>query len=629
MQVRRLTNTLKSVAYSFLYTFVALTIFGSCSVQTPTRAGDKPDPEKITVFYPLGDKVRGRGGPGAVRPGTQFVYIATYPSSGRQVTRANEDGSFEFSVYAGSRDVIELAYSDDKEGKSRGPSVYVDAPLARVFPDDQFCCKEPGSAANAIGKCIPYGTVEPDCSGANAFNNCVTTANCAKHSGRNVDFPTDAEAVRVSSPTQGGAVNIAGTLANAPLAVVSVENRGKQGVGFPGSRTRKTYDMTDEEGNFELTVSAAGDDELVFEIYQLDGQRSREHSILVPDAEFSGLDILGVFPGYEVLSPAKKGRLALRFAPYGVDGKGICPTPAVGPPKDPVLCFTGGLQYDMVSIDEFTLDGQQLQLTRTATSTDLPFTRATVGDISAELQVLTVIIDTSVNSFAVDPEGIRFRAAKNVVNSVRSRDRVIIISSGNGEIGYRQETSAQMSREEILQTIDRLQTQPPEVFYRHNLYGAILEASRVIDEQSRDYTGGTIVIINTSDAEGDNSEFRSALRAVVANSASKFDGYITQIVNLNTDDQTNGRNLRDLAIYSGGKFFDVTEPRRMLEASSNLSGLLSGAFILLYDAEIPANVGKSAAVKIEATVTFPGGTSRELQSQTATFEGAVEIAGAP
>ncbi|MEE2902262.1 MAG: hypothetical protein VYC39_08030 [Myxococcota bacterium] len=619
---------MKSVAYT-LSALGALTVFSSCNVQTPARDGDKPDPEKITVFYPLGDKVRGRGGPGAVRPGTEFVYIATFPSSGKQVTRANEDGSFEFSVYAGSRDVIELAYSNDKEGKSRGPSIYVDAPLARVFPDDQFCCKESGSAANSLGKCIPYGTAEPDCSGANAFNNCMTTANCAKHSGRNVDFPTDANSVRVASPTQGGAVSVTGKLINAPLAVISVENRGKQGVGLPGKITRKTYDMTDEEGNFELSISAAGDDELVFEIYQLDGQRSREHSKLVPDADFTGLDILGVFPGYEVLSPAKKGRLAVRFAPYGIDGRGICPTPAIGPPQDPVLCFTGGLQYDMVSVDELTLDGQPVEVTRTATTNELPFTRATVGDISAELQVLTLIIDTSVNSFASDPEGIRFRAAKNIVNSVRSRDRVVVLSVGNGDLGYRQETSPQMSQEEILQKIDQLQTQPPEGQYLHNVYGAILEASRVIASQSRDYSGGSIVMINTSDPEGDNSLFRNALRSVVANSASKFEGYITHILNLNTDAQLNGRNLRDLAVFSGGQFIDVTEPRRMLNGSSTLSGLLSGAFILLYDADIPANVGKSASVKVEATVTFPGGTDKALQSQTATFEGTVEIAGAP
>ena len=102
----------------------------------------------------------------------------------------------------------------------------------------------------------------------------------------------------------------------------------------------------------------------------------------------------------------------------------------------------------------------------------------------------------------------------------------------------------------------------------------------------------------------------------------------SHILNLNTEAQINGRNLRDLAVYSGGRFIDVTEPRRMLDGSSTLSGLLSGAFILLYDADIPANVGKSASVKVEATVTFPGGTNKELQSQTATF-GTVEIAGAP
>ena len=260
MHVRRFINTLKSVAYT-LSALGALIVFNSCSVQTPARDGDKPDPEKITVFYPLGDKVRGRGGPGAVRPGTEFVYIATFPSSGRQVTRANEDGSFEFSVYAGSRDVIELAYSNDKANPVGHLFTWTLHWLAysrminsaaRAWKRRQFSWK-----MHSLWHCWP------DCSGANAFNNCMTTANCAKHSGRTWFQPMPMQFAWRS--TQGGAVSITGKLINAPLAVISVENRGKQGVGLPGRITHKTYDMTDEEGNFELSISAAGDDELIFE----------------------------------------------------------------------------------------------------------------------------------------------------------------------------------------------------------------------------------------------------------------------------------------------------------------------------------------------------------------------------
>ena len=45
---------------------------------------------------------------------------------------------------------------------------------------------------------------------------------------------------------------------------------------------------------FELSLSGAGDDELVLEIYQLDGQRSASlHAY--PRRRLHGLDILGVF----------------------------------------------------------------------------------------------------------------------------------------------------------------------------------------------------------------------------------------------------------------------------------------------------------------------------------------------
>ena len=165
MQLRRLINTLKSVAYT-LFALGTLLVVSSCSVQTPTRAGDKPDPEKITVFYPLGDKVRGRGVQVRFDQELEFVYIATFPSSGKQITKANEDGSFEFSVYAGSRDVIELAYSDDKKANREAHQFTLMHPLHACSRMTSFVA-EPGSAASAIGKCIPYGTVEPDCSGAN------------------------------------------------------------------------------------------------------------------------------------------------------------------------------------------------------------------------------------------------------------------------------------------------------------------------------------------------------------------------------------------------------------------------------------------------------------------------------
>jgi hypothetical protein len=620
-------ETLKSVPFLFFMASLLCPASG-CSVQTPVRSGDKPDPQKITIFYPLGNKVRGRGGPGAVSPGTKFVYIAPHPSAGSTVIRVEPDGSFEFAVFAGSKDVLEFAHSGDKKGESRGPSTYLETPLARVFRDDMYCCKSPGAAANSIGKCISPEEEKPNCKDHTPFNQCLVNANCAKFSQRNLNFPT--LGLQVSSPNESGVVNIVGLPENfPPLSIVSVENRGQQGIGGKSPNLKKQYDVTNEKGEFKLAINAAGDDELVFEIYQLDGQRSPQHSAIVPDADFAGVDIVGAFPGYDFLAPNKTGRIAIRFSPYGIDGKGICPTPKARPPADPVLCFTGGLEHQMITINEMKLQGQIVASSSTSPSAELPFTRATIGNIMAGVQTIALILDVSEASFSNDPEGIRFQSAINIVNSLRTRDRLILYSVGKDETGFALEARAADSREAVTQQILRLQTMRPDESHPHRVFAAIQEASAGIIEQRTGANNGMIIVINTENPNGGRDEYSAALRNVAPNPAVGFEGFKTIVIGLDLNNRPNGRLLKDLAVFSVGSFLDVLEPREMLIRTSEVIGEISGAFVLLYDVEIPSNVGKASSIEISATVSFPGGAEKEIQSQSATYSGTIEISGAP
>jgi len=614
---------LKSVRFLLFIGALAALAFG-CPAETPKNAGNQPDPDKITIFYPLGDKVRGRGLAGAVKPGTKFLYVSAHPSAGSAVVRPEPDGSFEFAVLAGSKDVIEFAYAQTAEGEMRGPSIYLEAPIARVFREDMFCCKAPGAST---GKCIDPSEEEPVCTNHTPFDRCDSNANCAKLSERNLDFP--ALGLNVSSPNENKTSRIfAEPNFFPPLSVISVENRGQQGVGGRVGQKGKHYRVADEQGVFEFKIFANGDDELVFEIYQLDGQRSRQHSVLVPDADFAGVDIVGAFPGYDILTPGKTGQVAIRFSPYGIDGKGICPNPAQNrPPEDPVLCFTGGLEYSMISIDRILLDQNEVTATRTATSTQLPFTRATVGDIMAGVQYINILLDVGASSFSSDPEGTRFQAAIDVVHSMRSRDRLALYSIGKDDNGYALEVDFTNERNLLIDRIKQLQTKVPMQEHAHHVFAAIEAAADGLQANSKEIERGLIILINTESPIGTREDFEKALTSVAPNPG--FSGYPTLVVGLDLRNKFNGANLQDLAIFSGGSFLDAFEPRTMLTKTAQIIGTISGAYVLLYDVNIPQNVGKAAAVEIEATLNFPAGTERQIQSQTTLYQGTIEVSGAP
>ena len=596
----------------------------SCVAETPPGDMAAPDPSKIIVFFPIDGEVRGRGSPGAAPSGATHIYIAPHPSPGEQVVEVNADGSFSFHVIAGSSDILEFAGASDGDALDRGDPTYVQVPFARTFEEDFYCCRNPGARR---GRCIRASDDAPMCN-EDPILGCQTDADCAVHSQRLTDFPEDA--LDIVPPDETGRIRVAGKEGKLPpLALVQVENRGQRATGGRDPRLRAA-EVTDERGVFQMSFPADGDDELVFQLYEFDGIRSPYHAVRVPDSKLAGADIVGVFP-FDLLVPEQTGRVAIRISPFGEDGKGICPDSG----SDPILCFGGGLDYSMVSITSVEIDGAELatQVTRTMPSAELPATRATDGDVVKTKQVLMLVLDTSAEARRADPEGIRYRIATDFVNAVRSRDLLGIISAGGLEGEHKLEVSPTGNKEALRTTIIALEARNPVENSGADIFGAIQLAAKQIGAQTA-FESGQLMVVTTQMPSGARARAEIARQAVFENENIFFRGYPTYVVGLNLLQQErqapegtppNASALRDVAAFSDGEFIDLTEPRSMIQTMARLTGVVSGAFVLLYDVPIPAGTGKAAAIRISANLTLPG--DEAPQSATAAFTGILEVRG--
>lgn len=609
----------------------------ACAAETPPNEMSAPDPAKIIVFFPIDGEVRGRGSPGAAPAGADHVYVASHPSPGHQIFGVNEDGSFAFNVSAGSSDVLEFAGSKDPEAMVRGEPTYIQVPFARTFEEDFYCCVNPGARQ---GRCVRVSDEAPVCSEDPIFR-CQGDADCAVHSQRLIDFLPDA--VQVDPPDVTGRISVRGVEGKLPpLSLIQVENRGQRAIGHRDPRFR-TAVVTDERGVFEIGFPANGDDELVFQIYEFDGVRSQYHAVRVPDSKLAGADIVGVFP-FDLLAPQQTGSVAIRVAPFGEDANGICPNSTI----DPVLCFGGGLDYSMVTIDQMSIDGVEIagQVRPSQITPELPATRATDGNVVEGPQVLMLILDTSFASRSADPEGIRFRVATDFVNALRARDLLGIISVGGISDDSKTEVSPTNNKQALLDTITALEARNPIEGGRHDIYGAIATASQLIQAQTT-INRGQMLIVTSEIPAGKREEADKALNHVLADPDSFFDGFPTYVVGVNLlargcvttcagmstpDDKclecrANATSLRDIAAFSKGEFVDVLEPRGLIQTVARITGVISGAFVLLYDVPIPGGTGKAADVSIRASLNLPPGPDGEPQTATAEFSGILEVRG--
>jgi len=589
----------------------AILAAAGCAGDTPANALPAPDPSKIVVFFPIDGLVRGRGLAGALPSGASHVYVAPHPSIARDVFPAAPDGSFAFEVAAGSSDVLEISAAKAKEAEVRGSPAFIQVPPLRTFADEHYCCKGPGAAR---GKCVPASEPNPVCTGdIPAVFACERNEQCAHHAARNVDFPDNA--VEIIPPDAAGRITVRGRPNQLPaLSLIQIENRGQRAIGGADPRLRRSV-VTDDAGQFELSFPARGDDELVFQIYEFDGGRSREHSVRVPDSSFAGLDVVGLFP-FTQLRPRSTGTVGVRLSPFGVDRRGICPASR----NDPVLCWGGGLDYGMVAIDQITLDGTNVtgSLRPTPATARLPNTRATDGDVLGGPQTLALLLDTSAEAKMLDPEGIRFDAAIDLVNALRSRDQLTIYAVGGVERGYQRVADLSAKKDELVNVINVLEARTPDMSSAA-IFGAIVEAADVL-KSVREVERGALVILTVTDPN-DTAVFDDALKAVNPNSSTLFEGFKTYVVSTNIDHHENGGTLRDFALFSAGEIVDVTEPRSMIQATAGIIGSVSGAFVLLYDIAIPETVGKAAQVILGATVTIGE------ESRSAEFRGTLETLG--
>jgi hypothetical protein len=605
----------------------------ACAGDAPVGPIAPPDLSKLIAFFPLDGSVRGRGSAGAAPAGSPFVYISVHPGRNNEsIFPVAEDGSFEFEVRAGSEMTLEIAgaKNDDLENLERGDPSYIRVPLAIVFADDYYCCKV---GRNATGKCVAATEEAPVCDGdIEITKQCRADDECAIHASRTLDFPSDA--LIMSPPDARGIVSIRTNPGRLPpLTLVRLENRGKRAVGGRDPRFKRTA-ITDDDGNFTMSIPARGDDELVFELFDFSGRRSRQNAVLVPDAEYVGVDVVGVFP-FKALAPGRPGSVGIRISPVGADQYGICPNST----SDPVLCFTGGLDYSMVRLDAVIVDSADVtaRVVPTPTGVDLPNNRATDGDVLSGPQVLTLILDGSAVAAEADPEGARFDAAVDFANALRSRDRLAVLVVGDSPDGWRVLVAPTNDKAALRNAIRQLEGTTPDPTAPRNFFGAV-GAVPDLTTGEPGFSRGKALVIALSTPEGTLEAAVQTLGRIDPDVRERGDEYAVYVVRLDLSRDlqsgTGGADRRvqsqlytelgNLASYSGGDTIDVFEPGSIVQAVARVTGEIAGAYVLLYDVPIPAEAGKAASVEVRATVTLLDASNQPV-SHSATYSGTIEV----
>lgn len=625
-----------------------LLALASCVGETPPNEIPAPDSSKITVFYPIDGLVHARGAKGSALysgPSTDLdkdcmpsgcVSVIVRPSGTFETQPVNSDGSFSISVAAVSGDVLEFATATKRSPQSRGASAFIRVPQG-LPPEDPFvCCIAPGATQ---GKCqrVVRGK-SCDFSGP-PIPLCTAQEDCAPFSGQLISIPEDA--LEITPPDASGRITVRSRPKKLPpLTLVRYENRGQRAVGGESPNTRGA-EVTDEDGVFTATFRARGDDELVFQLSDLEAIQSRQHAAYVPDSPLADVDVVGVYP-FEGLAPGRTGKVAIRVSPFGMDKKGICPDSS----QEPALCFSGGtsaapsttgkfnggLDYSMVTIQRLSIEGNDVtaRVQAATSSASLPNTRATDGDVLAGPQILMLLLDNSAEGSVGDSDHIRYRAARDFVNALRKRDQMGIIVFGRGdpmsEKGWEEIVQPTSEKQKLLAAVTMAESQ--EGGGKSDIFGAVLRAATVMEGVRSTVTRGGILIITATQPTGDAKAALQALDAIDPDEGRLFPGYATYVVasglpppgtSSNTDE------LQDLAFFTSGDFVQVQEPRGMLQAVARQIGKLSGAFVLLYDVPIPERAGKSAHIELDLSVTLPGLSGGQQQSATTSYVGDIEV----
>jgi hypothetical protein len=417
----------------------------------------------------------------------------------------------------------------------------------------------------------------------------------------------------VSAPDPRGLVTVSGVAP--PRSLVIIQNRGLSALGERAPRQRFGQ-VADDLGNFSFArLSARGDDELVVQARDLLGYRSASVSVLVPDAELAGIDVIGAF-AWETLTNGRPGVVAVNLAPFGVDGRGICPDSK----ESHDVCFTGGMTHAMVALENVTVDGEPVNPLPARTSTAAPYNRGLEGDVRAGPRDVVVLVDLGSLVGALDEDGRRFAAIGSFVESMRRRDRVAVMAYGESverltvalEGGVYRETGLRAFEERRALT-DALRALAARTPGGPTQPGPAVEvAAEMLREEARS-TRARIVVITGPLAPATDAERaemrRRASRAVAQDPDTGFPGYTVDVVALGLPPGARELEaLADLAAFSGGALFSASLDG-LQQSLADLGAVMSGSFILLYELPIPERSGKSATIRFDLE-SFLGGTER-------------------
>jgi len=627
----------------------AAALLASCVGETPPNPIPAPDLARITVFFPLDGLVNGRGSPGPVPEGYKFVYVKPHPSRNVDSFAAvNPDGSFSFRIASTGNDVLELAFTkEDNPLAVRGAPTFVEVPLQPAARESFYCCHRPQMR---LGKCQP--TTELMCTVAIVAPDCASDGDCAFLSGDHVQI--DKDDFTITPPDATGRVTVTSNDVGLALNLIRFENRGQRGIGGPDPQFRN-YVIADEQGVATTSFKAKGDDEIVVRAFQLNGYvRSREHAMYVPDSPLVGLDVVGLFP-FEGLQKGKRGRVGIRFAPFGLDQRGMCPP---SQDRSVALCFSGGhegentqgvnltfnggLDHEMIEFPSFTIGDRQLVTKPQKPNEAEGNIKFTDGDVLAAPVSMVLIIDDSekadelTGTSTADGGGARFEAARNFLRSARSRDRVAVIATGARTTGIR--NSGQVSvrldlgtKDQAVAAIDALDPETPNG--ENDLNGAMLEAGKILTKAGLS-TNGRIVVISASQPAASGGSADEALKAVTEDLETGRSAYPVYIVARRIDlNVMDGRRIfNELDTYAGftdGLFVEVTDSSEFVTRVAEVTGRVSGAFVLVYDIDIPIEAGsKIADVRMTVQLTLPDTTPNAPTANkmvTTMFEGLLEL----
>lgn len=265
--------------------------------------------------------------------------------------------------------------------------------------------------------------------------------------------------------------------------------------------------------------------------------------------------------------------------------------------------------------------------------------------------MVVIIVDNSAAAAAADPKEVRIAAAVSVAGSLRRRDYAAVMvlgAAGTGKTQWRvvrelTKIGDAGGRAALRDTL-LAQVKQGDAIGDPDQFGAIAGAGELISNNIRNTKTkhGKIVLI-TAATPVNVSSSENALARVLPAPDSDLESYPVFVIatpqsfpNCPMSGECRDGftclaslcqppiDLETIALFSGGAYRQAPSVGGLVTAAQSLEGLISGAFVLLYDMRMPQNLGtepKLAKLKYHAMVELAGGAQRA----EADFEGDIEL----